>query len=156
MTNLVPFRATHAATVATWPRSPTESLHWCGEFPVSPETVTSWSTATDVQVYLLMNNEEPIAYGELWLDDDETELARLIVAPPHRNQGAGKHLVTALTNIALTRDAPLIALRVHPDNSRAARLYRRAGFQLVDEPTATEWNARQPVAYQWLTFARPE
>jgi ribosomal protein S18 acetylase RimI-like enzyme len=153
---LVAFDQTHAATVADWPSTPTESRHWCGEFPLTAEMVNSWSTPEDIQAYLLMNNKEPIGYGELWLDEDETELARLIVAPPHRNQGAGKHLVTALTNIALTRTAKLIALRVHPDNTRATRLYERAGFQLVDEPTATEWNAQQPVAYQWLTFARPE
>lgn len=114
---LVAFDATHAATVANWPLSPTESLHWCGEYPLSPETVTSWSNTDDIQAYLLMTDTEPIGYGELWLDDDETELARLILAPPHRNQGAGHHLVTALTNVALTRDAELIALRVHPDNS---------------------------------------
>jgi ribosomal protein S18 acetylase RimI-like enzyme len=153
---LVPFNGTHAATVAGWPLSPTESLHWCGEYPVSPETVTAWSMAEDIQAFLLMTNTDPIAYGELWLADDETELARLIVAPQHRNQGAGGRLVTALTNLALARTAELIALRVHPNNSRAARLYRRTGFQPVDEPTATEWNTDQPVAYQWLTFTRPE
>jgi len=156
MMNLAPFKPTHAATVAKWPQSPNESLHWCGEYPVTPETIASWSTTNEVQAYLLMNNEEPIAYGELWLDDEETELARLIVAPPHRNQGTGKHLVTALTNIALTRTPELIALRVHPNNSRAAHLYQRAGFHPVDEPTAAEWNTHQPVAYQWLTFARPQ
>ena len=153
---LVPFNDTHAATVAGWPLSPAESRHWCGEFPVSPETVAAWSRAEDIQAFLLMNNTDPIAYGELWLADDETELARLIVAPQHRNQGAGAHLVTALTNRALTRTAELIALRVHPDNGRAALLYRRTGFQPVDEPTATEWNVHQSVAYQWLTFTRPE
>jgi ribosomal protein S18 acetylase RimI-like enzyme len=152
---LVAFDPIHAATVANWPLSAAESLHWCSEYPLSPETVTAWSSTEDIQAYLLMNDTEPIGYGELWLADDETELARLIVAPAHRDQGAGHHLVTALTNVALTRTAELIALRVHPDNSRAARLYRRAGFQPVDEPTATEWNAQQPVAYQWLTFVRP-
>ena len=154
--NLVPFDATHAGTVADWPLSPTEALHWCGEFPLSPDVVESWSAVDYVQAYLLMEDTEPIGYGELWLDEDETELARLVIAPSRRNQGAGKQLVTELTNLALTRPGTLIALRVHPNNSRAARLYQRAGFQPVDEPTAAEWNAQQPVTYQWLAFVRQQ
>jgi ribosomal protein S18 acetylase RimI-like enzyme len=151
---LVPFDPTHAATVADWPTSAVEALRWCGhsEFPLSPAAVASWSDDPEVRAFLLMAGSTPIAYGELWLDETEVELARLIVAPAHRDQGNGRRLVEALAELAREHDTGLICLRVHPGNDGAARLYRKIGFQPVDEPTATEWNADQPVKYQWLTL----
>jgi len=35
-------------------------------------------------------------------------------------------------------------MRVHPDNLRALRCYRRADFLPVDDQLAAEWNAAQP------------
>jgi ribosomal protein S18 acetylase RimI-like enzyme len=149
--DLVEFDMAHAATVAGWPTSDTESFRWCGR-PATPGLVASWSDDPDVRAYLLVDNGEPVAYGELWLDEVETELARLIVAPAHRRRGAGRRLVTALTERARRRDADLICLRVHPDNETALRLYERTGFRPVDEATAAEWNADQPLEYRWLSF----
>jgi ribosomal protein S18 acetylase RimI-like enzyme len=155
--DLVEFDVKYAATVASWPTSADESLHWCGrsEFPVLAEVIAAWSIPDDVRTFLLVDGAEPIGYGELWLDDDENEveLARLIVAPDRRCQGVGRHLVAELTDTArLQPCAGLIFLRVHPDNSRAAKVYLAAGFQPLDDVTAAEWNAQQPVPYQWLTF----
>jgi ribosomal protein S18 acetylase RimI-like enzyme len=149
--DLVEFDVAHAATVAGWPLSDTESFRWCGR-PATPALVASWSDDVDVRAYLLVDNGEPVAYGELWLEEVETELARLIVAPAHRRRGAGHLLVTALTELARQRAVDLICLRVNPGNDTALRVYERAGFRPVDEATADEWNADQPLRYEWLTF----
>ncbi|MGI3223421.1 GNAT family N-acetyltransferase [Streptomyces sp. GTA36] len=44
---------------------------------------------------LLVEDERPVAYGELWFDaeEDEVELARIIVAPDARGRGLGRVLV---------------------------------------------------------------
>ena len=59
---------------------------------------------------------------------------------------------------ALARDAGYanVFMRVHPDNDRALRCYRGAGFLPVDAHLAAEWNAVQPVGYVWLRHAGPE
>ncbi|WP_375296080.1 GNAT family N-acetyltransferase [Saccharothrix sp.] len=91
----------------------------------------------------------PVGYGELWLDECETELARLIVAPSVRGRGVGRDLVRHLTALALVR-GPNVFMRVHPANAAALRCYRGAGFVDVDPALAEEWNVAQPVSYVWL------
>lgn len=70
-----------------------------------------------------------MADGELWVDDDEqeVELARLIVAPAHRGQGVGRRIVTGLVEHA-HRIHPTAFLRVRPENEAARRCYAAAGF----------------------------
>ncbi|MEU6315063.1 GNAT family N-acetyltransferase [Streptomyces sp. NPDC047014] len=149
-----PALAAHASAVAGWPGSAREVALWCGlpEFPVSPETVTGWHREDDVRPYLLLDGGEPVGYGELWLDaeEDEVELARLIVAPGRRGRGIGRTLVGGLLARALETGHAEVFLRVHPDNEVALRCYLGAGFAAVDADLAADWNAAQPVAYAWL------
>jgi ribosomal protein S18 acetylase RimI-like enzyme len=92
----------------------------------------------------------PVGYGELWCDDREVELARLIVAPAVRGQGVGRRLVDELVRVARQSGQRLIFLRVHPDNKRAIRLYLGLGFRRQDALTEAEWNAGQPQPYWWF------
>ena len=95
-----------------------------------------------------------MAYGELWVDDDEAEveLARLIVDPGERGQGLGRRLVIALADLAWSRH-PRVFLRVHSDNIAARRCYAAAGFEPVPSHQAALWNAPQPVGCVWLSLA---
>ncbi len=154
MTNLRPFDASAADTVASWPTSVQESRWWCSDEAVTGETVASWASAPDVLSYVLVVDDDPVGYGELWLDEEEreVELARIILAPATRGRGYGRLLVTALTAEALTHhDA--VGMRVVPDNERALRSYRAAGFVPVDQSLADEWNVGQPTPYVWLRYA---
>jgi ribosomal protein S18 acetylase RimI-like enzyme len=151
---LRPFPSGHAAQVASWATSPREATLWCGHSHglVPEEKVLAWATEDGVRPYGLFDEADLIAYGELWLDADEeeVELARLIVDPARRGQGTGRTLVTALTRLA-REHYPQVFLRVHPDNAAALRCYAGAGFVPVDPALQAEWNAPQPVAYVWLT-----
>ena len=151
----VEFDTALAATIAGWPTSADEAYRWCGQREVRPDMVAEWALAEDVRAFVLVDDGIPVGYGELWLDEGEEgeiELSRLIVAPARRGQGVGRALVEALTGAARQHPTGLIFLRVHPDNAIAARVYRAAGFRPVDQDTAAEWNARQPVAYEWLVY----
>lgn len=55
-----------------------------------------------IQPFGLYHGEQLVAYGELWVDDEEAgvELARLIVAPGERGQGLGRRLATMLAGLA--------------------------------------------------------
>jgi ribosomal protein S18 acetylase RimI-like enzyme len=116
--------------------------------------IKEWSTAPDVQAFLLLDEGEPVAYGELWLDEEEreTELVHLIVAPTRRRTGIGRHLTETLSDMAEQQPTTdTLYLRVHPANEAATRVYESAGYTRVDEATATKWNAQQPTPYRWLT-----
>ncbi|GAA1639424.1 GNAT family N-acetyltransferase [Catellatospora bangladeshensis] len=143
--------AADAAVVAGWAGTADECRRWCSRDEVTAETVTGWAAEPDVTAYLLVEGDETVAYGELWLDEEEgeAELARLIVAPAHRGRGLGRRLVSELT--ARARDHhPEVFMRVHPDNTAALRCYTGAGYQHVPQELADEWNRVQPVPYVWL------
>ncbi|MEU6082999.1 GNAT family N-acetyltransferase [Streptomyces sp. NPDC047108] len=152
--DLLPFAPAHAEAVASWPASSTEVTLWCGrsEFPVSEQTISGWQQDDDVQAHVLVEGDQLLGYGELWLDaeEDEVELARIIIAPGARGKGLGRVLVGHLAERALGTGFADVFLRVHPDNDRALRCYLGAGFVRVDPGLAADWNAAQPVDYVWL------
>ena len=126
---------------------------WCGHpvAPVPAEQINAWADEDWVEPFGLYRDERLVAYGELWVDDDEAgvELARLIVDPAERQQGIGRRLTSGLAGLARSR-YPRVFLRVHPDNIAAQRCYAAAGFEPVEPHQASAWNASQPVDYVWL------
>ena len=153
---LHPFSADSADVVSGWAQTNEEVLMWCGlpAAPVPAEQINAWAGEDWVQPFGLYRDERLVAYGELWVDDDEAgvELARLIVDPAERGQGLGRRLASGLADLARSR-YPLVFLRVHPDNIPAQRCYAAAGFEPVEPHQAAVWNASQPVSYVWLSLA---
>ena len=154
---LRPFDPAQAGPVAAWAGSATEARWWAGVagFPVPAATVVSWQEDPDARGYLLYEDAEPVAYGEIWDDAEEaeSELAHLIVHPAARGRGLGRALVHSLVPLA---GFDALLMRVHPDNSAARRCYVGAGFAVVDEERAAEWNVPQPVPYVWLEQTRQQ
>jgi ribosomal protein S18 acetylase RimI-like enzyme len=150
---LVPFTPDRAALVAGWVGSADEADRWCSraEHPFPAEVVAGWSTQDDVAAYLLLDGSTPVAYGEVWSDDeeDEAELARLLVAPVERGRGVGRALTTELIGRAGFDD---VFLRVRPDNAVALATYRGSGFADVAPELQAEWNVPQPRPYVWLRY----
>ena len=148
---LIPFTPAHADLVAGWSTSADEADMWCSraEHPFPADVVAGWGEQPDVAAYLLTDGYAPVAYGEVWSDDeeDEAELARLIVAPAVRGRGVGRELTAALVARAGYDD---VFMRVRPDNAVALAAYRRAGFTDVAADLQAEWNAPQPRPYAWL------
>lgn len=148
-------REQHAETVAGWSVSADEAQRWVSNavHPFPASAVTSWWNDTDVQPRLLIDPDgTPAGYGEVWddADEDEVELARLIVDPQRRRQGVGSRLVDQLLGLARRSGRADCFLRVAPDNTAALALYRTAGFRDVDPAQAAAWNQQQPADYVWL------
>ncbi|MFG2978010.1 GNAT family N-acetyltransferase [Streptomyces sp. NPDC048331] len=146
--DLLPFTDAHAVTVAGRP-SAQEAPLWCGrrEFPVPARTITDRQRDEDARAHVLVEDEEPVGHGEPWFDaeEDEIELARIIVAPAVRGRGLGRVLVRRLLAQALGAGLHDVFLRVHPDNGTALRRYRSARFVPVDTDLAESGNEAQPV-----------
>jgi ribosomal protein S18 acetylase RimI-like enzyme len=153
---LHPFPADSAGVVSGWARTREEVIMWCGHpaAPVTAEQINAWVHEDGVQPFGLYRDGRLVAYGELWVDDDEAEveLARLIVDPRERGHGLGRRLAMALAGRARCRH-PRVFLRVHPDNVAARRCYAAAGFEPVAPHQAALWNAPQPIDYVWLSLA---
>jgi RimJ/RimL family protein N-acetyltransferase len=144
-----------AHVLAGWALSAEETMRWCSlkEHPVSSEVVGSWWEPPDVEPYVAVDVAGVrVAYGELWLDtqEDEVELARLIVAPTLRGQGVGRRLVAGLVSRAWATGLGSVILRVSPGNPAAVRCYRASGFRKLDSERNAEWNKGQPTKYTWM------
>ncbi|MDQ3104180.1 MAG: GNAT family N-acetyltransferase [Actinomycetota bacterium] len=152
---LTPFDPTLAATVASWAQSEEEALAWCSrtDVPVPAEVVSAWGEAPGVTAFSFVKDTLPIGYGELWVDNDESEveLARLIIEPGHRGMRYGRQMVAELVTQA-QRHSRSVIMRVHPDNDAAKRSYAAAGFVPISTAEESEWNDGQPIAYSWMTY----
>ena len=150
------FHPAHADLIATWPVDAAECLAWCSVESVSGADVASWSNPVDgsggdIEAWVLGIDGMPAAYGEVWFDgdEDEAELAHVIVAPAHRSTGVGRRLVEALADRGAERFESVI-MRVRPDNLAARRCYAAAGFTQVPPAEQAQWNIGQPHAYVWM------
>ena len=151
------FDPAQAALVASWAVGDDVVRAWCArdDDSVPAEVVVGWSQADDVEAYLFSDESgEPVAYGELWLDDEEgeVELARLLVAPDRRGQGIGRALTRELSDRARRThpELPVVMLRVRPENLQAIRAYVAAGFVAVPAEEQASWNEGQRFAYHWM------
>jgi ribosomal protein S18 acetylase RimI-like enzyme len=147
----------YGARVAGWALDEKEVALLSGRvaYPFPAELRGNWRTVdADIHSYLFFDGDQPVGYGEVWLDDeeDEVELARIIVAPELRGKGIGTEFVRALLQPALAAGYAAVFLRVRPDNEPAIKTYLRVGFQPVDEQLAAEWNEPQPIDYTWLQY----
>lgn len=155
--DLRPFEPQYAALVAGWATTPQQVALLSGreEYPFPAELLTAWREVDDdIRPYLYVDGDEPIGYAELWLDaeEDEVELARIILDPKVRGRGLGTAFVRDLLGPARSAGFADIFLRVRPDNVPALRTYHRVGFTLVPDDQAADWNQGQPIAYTWMQY----
>ena len=97
------FPAALAGVVSGWARTNEEALMSCMRAaPVPAEQVSAWASEDGVEQFGLYQGQRLVAFGELWVDEQEAEveLARLIVDPGVRRQGLGQHLAAGLARLA--------------------------------------------------------
>lgn len=120
--------------------------------PVETSVFDVWHADPDVQPYVLCEGDVPLGYGEVWRDQEEqeVELARILVKPANRGKGVGRQLVSLLLEQAKLTGYPDAFVRVYPENRAAIACYLRAGFAPVSAEAQQQYNQGQPVAYLWL------
>lgn len=152
---LEPMIESDAGDIARWATSAEEARQWGGcsvPWPLDASVVRAWHKDSDVRPYVLRKGGATIAYGELWIDDEEreVELARIIVRPERRDRGAGRLLVDQLLQQAATTGYPTAFVRVVAGNEPALACYRAAGFVPVSAEEQRRFNVGQPFDYLWL------
>lgn len=122
--------------------------------PMDPEGVLAWWEDDDAVPWVLEDDGEPVAYGELWVDveEDEVELARLIVPEHLRGQGHGGRLTVALTVEAATYGLATTMLRTTEDNTVAIACYAARGFVRLSPDEEQVWNEGQRRDWVWMVL----
>ncbi len=146
------FDPCEADRVLSWAQTPTELDSWASlaEAP-SAAIFQQWLEGPDSHGRLLIN-EHPIAYGELWVseEEDEVEIGHLIVSPACRNTGIGREFVRLLVEESRRFSISSAWVRVVPDNEAALRCYAAAGFSAASADQQARFNSIQPRSYTWL------
>jgi ribosomal protein S18 acetylase RimI-like enzyme len=152
--SLRPFDPALGATVLGWVISDDEARRWASldARPNSTDVFARWHAEPDVRPYLLELRGSPVGYGEIWedADENEAELARLIVDSGRRGQGFGRRLVHELLAEARRLGWADVWLRVEPDNQPALRCYAGAGFARATPAEEAAFNVGQPAAFVWM------
>jgi [ribosomal protein S18]-alanine N-acetyltransferase len=140
--------------VLGWIGSADELEAWASrrDFPPRRELFREWHSDPDVHPYVLSADDRLCGYGEVWedRDEDEAELARIVVAPSERGRGLGRALVRLLSDEAMALGFRDIWMRVVPWNAPALASYARAGFVRATAEDEASFNRRQPYEYVWL------
>lgn len=132
---LVPFDPELAPRVVSWIRDAREAA-WLAPRtlpPITAEAVRAWGAGDDRHPQMLLENDQPVAYGEVNLLDPvrrEYWLGHLLVDPDERGRGLGRRLTQGLVARAFRRHAATeVSLVVFPENIVAVQCYRSLGFQ---------------------------
>jgi RimJ/RimL family protein N-acetyltransferase len=109
------------------------------EFPPSDDIVESWQR-DEVKSYILLAENRPVAYGELWNRSIEMalEIAHVLVDPAKRGKGYGTNLIQLLYDRAASRpDIAKVMLNIYNDNEIALCCAMKTGFELVSTANYT-------------------
>ncbi len=133
---------TNLAHIMSWFPDADSLALWGGpafRFPFTQKSFFADCCWPSMASYVLRNDQEQtLAFGQLYERLDRVHLARLAVGPDFRGQGIGKRLIAALCEEGakkLNRDE--FSLFVRKDNETAFRLYERLNFKCVEYPEDT-------------------
>jgi ribosomal protein S18 acetylase RimI-like enzyme len=146
--------STDAVQVAGLRRPTTLDLQTIADWhPIPTEEVVGWWNTDDVEPWVMLDaDDQLIGYGEIWTDDeeDEVELARLIVPAELRGRGLGKALVRLLLPKAAESGMATTFLRVDESNDVAIRTYLATGFYRLGPEESKVWNEGQRQEWVWM------
>lgn len=117
--------------IKEWLNNPVDCMLVTGRQPYSSDMFHSWCEAHDQFGYMLEEDSKSVAYGEIWVDQEEEdlELAHLVVHPSLRNKGVGKRLIKELLEKCKEYPYEWVYMRIEPHNARAIQCYKGVGFE---------------------------
>lgn len=143
-----------ASRVVDWALSSPYSLTWVDASVAAEANLERWASLEGAIPRLLLVDGVPVAYGEVWLEEEESEaeLAHLVVDPARRGEGWGCALTRRLADHAANLASDVV-LRVDPANTHAQGVYHRCGFLPLPPEQQELFNAGQPHRHLWMRRA---
>jgi [ribosomal protein S18]-alanine N-acetyltransferase len=151
---LEPFDRSNATTVLSWARTADEREAWAAITEPDPDEriFDRWHAEDGVHPFGFFAGDRLLGYGEIWEDreEDEAELARLIVDPQMRGRGVGRAMVRLVAGRARALGYDDVWVRVAPSNGPAIEAYTAAGFVRTTAENESRFNEGQPREYVWM------
>ena len=77
------------------------------------------------------HHQNPIAFINFWIVEDDVHIANFAVSPDYRNRGVGKYLFAESLAQIRQLGGDRVSLEVRVSNIPAQHLYRQFGFRIV-------------------------
>jgi ribosomal protein S18 acetylase RimI-like enzyme len=140
--DLIPYSSEYAGIVRSWIEcEETYKLVCRGvNFPPPDEVIDSWQRKGVIS-FLLISNNKPVGYGELWERKAEhaVELSHILVDTYQRSHGYGTKLLRLLYNRAAQRPGVnKVLINLYNDSAEVLGCYLKAGFELAGTATHIE------------------
>ena len=84
-----------------------------------------------VYFFVTRYHQNPIAFINFWVVEDEAHIANFAVSPDYRNRGVGKYLFAESLAYIQKLGGDCVSLEVRVSNIPAQHLYRQFGFRIV-------------------------
>lgn len=97
----------------------------------TPARVQNSISGPDSSVVVARRDGRIAAFAIMHFGDETAHLNLLAVAPGHRRQGLGRHLMEWLTSTAIEAGVFRIDLELRTHNDRALKFYEHLGFNRV-------------------------
>lgn len=81
-----------------------------------------------IYTMILLENDNPVAYGHLDKENDKIWLG-IVILKEYQNMGYGKKIMEHLISVAREKSIKLINLSVYKNNESAIRLYEKFNFR---------------------------
>ena len=155
MLKRIPYDAAYAPDLVAWPRDARELDMLTSQHGgrLTEEMLREWSEEEGGSTFVFLEDGRACAYAELWEEEGEAEIARIIVAPESRRRGVARAVVASLVEEAHARGFDRIWMRVVPENQAAIDCYAGAGFVRTSAEREAEFNEGQPHRYVWMAYA---
>ncbi|MGM0834696.1 MAG: GNAT family N-acetyltransferase [Bacillota bacterium] len=122
-------------TIKGWLKNPQDCEYVTGIRDYSSDMFYSWYESHDQFGYIFEGDSKNVAYGEIWVDEEEEdiELAHIIVDTSFRNKGIGKRFIQELLEKCKAYPYDWVYMRIEPRNAQAIKCYKGVGF--VEDPS---------------------
>ncbi len=102
--------------------------------------------------YLLIVEDEIVAYLGYWQILDEAHITNIAVAPEQRRKGYASYLLTSVLEMMKKENLQSITLEVRASNVAAQNLYSQFGFQFAGKRKGYYADNKEDAYIMWLHY----
>ncbi len=83
--------------------------------------------------YIAKTKNKIVGFIGIWLESTRLHIINVAVHPEYRNEGVGTQLLLFAIDYAKERKFKEVSLEVRKSNENAIRLYKKLGFEVVED-----------------------
>lgn len=101
--------------------------------------------------YVVIEHEQVMAYGGVWIIFDEGHITNIAVHPQYRCRGLGTQLLEVMIQEATIEGVVCFTLEVRESNKQAISMYKKFGFEIQGTRKGFYEYPKENALIMWLS-----